>query len=271
MDIFPASCAPVINAGGIEAFASKIQSIDFIDLAESAIRALEKISIEQSRSILEQASLDLVLNMMDFFEAGIQVSITKIVSNVCHNVSNESDFEKAQNMVPALTMQLDRPGSDIFENVCLSIRRLTEAPLKFLDPYNALDKVRPLMDKIAESGYLMKCFELIGIEERAQLVNQNCLQHILKTLKVLVKYSGNLANQVVQEFSGVEMIFRLLNDEKEDSKRKNIQQTVLELLDSLLPHTNSIKPLKDCPEEFQKNNELMNQSYGDIQKAVLAE
>ena len=53
MDIYPASCSIIINCEGIKAFSSKIQSIEFIDLAESALKALEKLSIENSHSILE--------------------------------------------------------------------------------------------------------------------------------------------------------------------------------------------------------------------------
>ena len=70
MDIFPNCCSTIINNTGIQAFSSRIQSFDFIDLAESGIKALERLSVEQSRSILEQANLEIILNMMDFFEMG---------------------------------------------------------------------------------------------------------------------------------------------------------------------------------------------------------
>jgi hypothetical protein len=40
----------------------------FIDLNEACIKALEKISLENPYAILTSGAMNLVLNMMDFFE-----------------------------------------------------------------------------------------------------------------------------------------------------------------------------------------------------------
>jgi len=41
MDIFPNSCSVIISNQGIQAFSARIQSFDFIDLAEASIKAIE--------------------------------------------------------------------------------------------------------------------------------------------------------------------------------------------------------------------------------------
>lgn len=82
MDIFPSAVNTIINHQGVAALSQKIQSLEYIDLAEKAIRALERISSEAANSVLNHASLDIILNMMDFFEIDIQTCILKMVSNV---------------------------------------------------------------------------------------------------------------------------------------------------------------------------------------------
>lgn len=143
MDIFPASCATIINNGGIGAFSSRIQSFDFIDLAESALKALERISIEQSRSILDQANLDIIMNMMDFFEVNTQRTILKIVSNVCQAINSEEDFNKVNLFVPPLVQLFEAwNSSESFDLISSSIKKICESPLRFFDGYNNLDKVK---------------------------------------------------------------------------------------------------------------------------------
>lgn len=82
MDIFPSAVNTIINHQGVTALSEKIQNLEYIDLAEKAIKALERISSESANSVLNNASLDIILNMMDFFEMDVQICILKMISNV---------------------------------------------------------------------------------------------------------------------------------------------------------------------------------------------
>jgi E3 ubiquitin-protein ligase TRIP12 len=82
MDIFPSAVNTIINHQGVAALSQKIQNLEYIDLAEKAIKALERISSEAAHSILANADLDIILNMMDFFELDVQACILKMISNV---------------------------------------------------------------------------------------------------------------------------------------------------------------------------------------------
>ena len=73
MDIFPNAVNTIINHQGVTSLSQKIQSLEYIDLAEKAIKALERISSEAGNSVLINADLDIILNMMDFFELDTQV------------------------------------------------------------------------------------------------------------------------------------------------------------------------------------------------------
>ena len=52
-----------------------MQNFEYIDVAENAIRALEKISEEYGGAILGTGGLDLMINMIDFFVVTIQVPL----------------------------------------------------------------------------------------------------------------------------------------------------------------------------------------------------
>ena len=79
-----------------------MQNFEYIDVAENAIRALEKISIEFGSGILSAGGLQIMINMIDFFVISTQVpvviatspyseqkSIMNIISNIFRMVSSE--------------------------------------------------------------------------------------------------------------------------------------------------------------------------------------
>lgn len=127
MDIFPSAVNTIINHQGVAALSQKIQSLEYIDLAEKAIKALERISSEAANSVLNNANLDIILNMMDFFELDVQICILKMVSNVCMNVNREEDMQKLIPLLPALTNFLEIRGTsdkhgEIFSLMCSSFQ-----------------------------------------------------------------------------------------------------------------------------------------------------
>lgn len=122
MDIFPNAVNTIINHQGVTALSQKIQNLEYIDLAEKAIKALERISSEAAGSVLQNADLDIILNMMDFFELDTQVCIIRMIS-VCMNINREEDFNRVVTLIPALTNFLEIRGtsdkhSEIFSLMC---------------------------------------------------------------------------------------------------------------------------------------------------------
>jgi hypothetical protein len=61
----------------------------FIDLNEACIKALEKISTESPHAILTSGAMNLVLNMMDFFEINTQKRIISIILNISRHSATE--------------------------------------------------------------------------------------------------------------------------------------------------------------------------------------
>jgi len=69
----PQSSRVLVNSGGVEVLCQKMQNIEYIDVAEAAIRALEKISFDYGLSILEAGGMEIMLTLIDFFVASTQV------------------------------------------------------------------------------------------------------------------------------------------------------------------------------------------------------
>jgi hypothetical protein len=90
MDIFPNICNNIVKNGGVKCFAQVLErSMGFIDLNEACIKALEKISIENPHAILTSGAMNLVLNMMDFFEINTQKRIISIILNISRHSATE--------------------------------------------------------------------------------------------------------------------------------------------------------------------------------------
>lgn len=73
LDIMPASSKILVNSGGVEVLCQKMQNFEYIDVAESSIKALEKVSGDYGLSILNAGGMEIMLTMIDFFVAQTQV------------------------------------------------------------------------------------------------------------------------------------------------------------------------------------------------------
>lgn len=172
--------------------------------------------------------MDLLLNMLDFFQVSTQESVMKIVGYISSNINSQSDFDLVKNYWPALINLMERHGSKVFDHACQSLKRFAESPLRFYDAYNAMDKVTPLVEQVAENGLVSKCFEVLaisGIDKASQIA-------VLKTLATLCKYSPNIAIQSLQDYKVLEVVHKRIQQYSDE--KVNIQDT-LHLLNSVLP------------------------------------
>lgn len=81
-----------VKAGVIAKLTSKLMSIQFIDLAEYSVKALEKISAEFPVEVLKQGFVLEIFTVLNFFEQSIQKRILGIVLNMSKAVHSLEDF-----------------------------------------------------------------------------------------------------------------------------------------------------------------------------------
>ena len=141
MDIFPNICNNIVKNGGVKCFAQVLErSMGFIDLNEACIKALEKISIENTHAILTSGAMNLVLNMMDFFEINTQKRIISIILNISRHSATEQDLnDNLLPLLPCLCMLLHSRGSPDsitkVESVSTIVLRLAESIFRFISPH----------------------------------------------------------------------------------------------------------------------------------------
>lgn len=73
LDIAPQASTILVNSGGIEMLCLKMQNFEYVDVAENAVRALEKVSFDYAPGILNAGGFEIIVNMIDFFVATTQV------------------------------------------------------------------------------------------------------------------------------------------------------------------------------------------------------
>jgi len=73
LDINPALTNKLISYKGVEILCNNLQNIEYIDLVEWIVKTLDKVSLENSYSILSCNAILYLLNIIDFFDFTVQV------------------------------------------------------------------------------------------------------------------------------------------------------------------------------------------------------
>ena len=73
LDIQPTTSKILVSNGGVDILCQKMHNFDYIDVAENAIKVLEKISSEFGAVIVQAGGLEIMMNMIDFFVSSTQV------------------------------------------------------------------------------------------------------------------------------------------------------------------------------------------------------
>lgn len=75
IDIIPSITGLIVARRGIAVLSSKLINFEFIDMAEQAIKLIEKISHESAVEILKEGVFEIMMNTLDFFESETQKRI----------------------------------------------------------------------------------------------------------------------------------------------------------------------------------------------------
>ena len=88
IEALPSSTLNVIHNDGIKILVDKLLSIEYIDLAESILSILEKISGEFPSSVIKGNGLLASLQYIDFFNIHVQRTAVSIAANACRGLSS---------------------------------------------------------------------------------------------------------------------------------------------------------------------------------------
>ncbi|ERN00443.1 hypothetical protein AMTR_s00100p00119160 [Amborella trichopoda] len=125
-DVLPSSCAAVVHYGAVPCFCARLLTIEYMDLAEQSLQALEKISHEHPTACLRAGALMAVLSYLDFFSTGVQRVALSTAANICKKLpSDAADF--VMEAVPLLTSRLHDHDSKVLDHASVCLTRIAES------------------------------------------------------------------------------------------------------------------------------------------------
>ncbi|KAM9853284.1 E3 ubiquitin-protein ligase TRIP12 isoform 3-T3 [Aulostomus maculatus] len=199
MEALPRSSAVVVDA--IPVFLEKLQVIQFIDVAEQALTALEMLSRRHSKAILQAGGLADCLLYLEFFSINAQRNALAIAANCCQSITPE-EFHFVADSLPLLTQRLAHQDKKSVESTCLCFARLVD---NFQHEENLLQEVasRDLLTNIQQllvvTPPVLSSGMFIMVVRMFSLMCSNCpclavqlmKQNIAETLRFLLCGASN--------------------------------------------------------------------------------
>ena len=93
IEALPSSSLQIIHHDGVQVLVQKLLSIEYIDLAESILSILDKMSGEYPTAILKGNGLMASLQYIDFFNIHVQRTAISIAANACRGLASHSSRE----------------------------------------------------------------------------------------------------------------------------------------------------------------------------------
>ncbi|XP_034024048.1 E3 ubiquitin-protein ligase TRIP12 isoform X2 [Thalassophryne amazonica] len=199
MEALPRSSAVVVDA--IPVFLEKLQVIQFIDVAEQALTALEMLSRRHSKAILQAGGLAACLLYLEFFSINAQRNALAIAANCCQSITPD-EFHLVADSLPLLTQRLTHQDKKSVESTCLCFARLVD---NFQHEENLLQEVacRDLLTNIQQllvvTPPVLSSGMFIMVVRMFSLMCSNCpclavqlmKQNIAETLRFLLCGASN--------------------------------------------------------------------------------
>ncbi|KAK9755060.1 Ubiquitin fusion degradation protein 4, partial [Basidiobolus ranarum] len=197
IEALPSALSNVVYNGAVSTLCSKLMEIQYIDLAEQALSALERISAEYPTSILREGGLVAVLSYLDFFSTNVQRTAVTTVANCSRNVPKEY-FGAIKEVIPILKRLLSYSDQKIVEQACLALVRLVESfkyNTKYLESIVTKDLTQNILDLISSPT--------------SSIVSPYIYTKLLTLIRHSAKGSSNLTSELLQD-NIIEVLYQVL-------------------------------------------------------------
>ncbi|CAJ1968460.1 unnamed protein product [Sphenostylis stenocarpa] len=150
-DLYPRSAGFLVQHDAVPTLCQRLFAIEYQDVAEQCLQALEKISREQPLACLEAGAIMAVLNYIDFFSTSIQRVALSTVVNICKKLPSESPspFMEA---VPILCNLLQYEDRQLVENVATCLIKIVER----------IAQSSEMLDELCKHGLIQQVTHLLS-------------------------------------------------------------------------------------------------------------
>lgn len=230
-DVHPRSSSFLVRHDAVPALCQRLMAIEYLDVAEQCLQALEKISREQPLACLQSGAIMAVLNYIDFFSTIVQRVALSTVVNICKKLPSESPspFMEA---VPTLCNLLQYEDQQLVESVATCLIKIVERVCHSSE----------MLDELCKYGLVQQATHLINLNSRTSL----CQPIYLGLIELLVKLASgsvvavrmlfeiNISTILKDILSSYDLPHSMPSTTIIDGQR-NLVHEVLKLLNELLP------------------------------------
>ncbi|KAK2079957.1 hypothetical protein QBZ16_002352 [Prototheca wickerhamii] len=124
-DVSGPCAAAVVRHGAAPALVARLLSIEYIDLAEQALQAIQKLAAEHPGVVLRAGALPAVLAYVDFFPLGVQRAAVGTAAALCAALGRGT-LESATGALPALLGLLRSSDAGVAESAGRALARMVD-------------------------------------------------------------------------------------------------------------------------------------------------
>ncbi|KAK9127246.1 hypothetical protein Syun_016043 [Stephania yunnanensis] len=204
-DAAPASTRFLVNQHAVRALCAKLGSIEYLDVAEQCVEALEKISFYHPQACLEDGAVMALLSYIDFFTLSTQRIAVRAVVNICSKIP-ASCYDKLKDAVPVLCNLLQYEDQRLVETAAICLIRMVKQ----------LNGCSDLLDDLCKHGLIRQ--GLMGLlsglaSKKASAITTLVELNISNTLRHILSSNGfsNSTHSHMRDDLQVSEVLKFLN------------------------------------------------------------
>uniref|UniRef100_A0A336LPI2 E3 ubiquitin-protein ligase n=1 Tax=Culicoides sonorensis TaxID=179676 RepID=A0A336LPI2_CULSO len=194
LEALPRSSATVVDA--IPAFLEKLQVIQWVDVAEQSLTALEILSRRHNKAILQANGVSACLTYLDFFSINAQRCALSITANCCQNLHIE-EFHFIKGSLSLLARLLAQQDKKSVESICTAFHRLVDS---FQQDPNTLQE-------IVSMELLKNCQQLLVVTP--PVLNSGTFTNVVRMLSVMCANCPDLAVTLLKSDIAATLLYLL--------------------------------------------------------------
>ncbi|KAK9154145.1 hypothetical protein Sjap_001625 [Stephania japonica] len=254
-DAAPDSAQFLVNQRAVGALCAKLGAIEYLDVAEQCVQALQKISYYHPQACLEEGAVMAFLSYIDFFTLSTQRVAVSAVANICSKIPS-SGYNKLKEAVPVLCNLLQYEDQMLVKNAAICLTRMVKQ----------LNDCSDLLDDLCKHGVIHQVTHLLSSLDGTAL-GQSVFNGLIGLLSGLASKKASAITTLV-EFNISNTLKHILSsndfsNSTHSHMRDDLQVSeVLKLLNMLLPplqrnnddrlHLDKSKVISDHPEFLQQ-------------------
>ncbi|KAI4349199.1 hypothetical protein L6164_009821 [Bauhinia variegata] len=157
-DVYPRSTGFLVRYDAVPALCQRLLAIEYLDVAEQCLQALEKISKAQPLACLQAGAIMAVLNYIDFFSTSIQRVALSTVVNICKKLPSENPSPYME-AVPILCNLLQYEDRQLVENVATCLIKIVDR----------VGQSSEMLDELCKHGLIQQVTHLLSLNGRTTL------------------------------------------------------------------------------------------------------